>query len=37
MSRMTILTEQELRAIVTLDLVCRLLVEKTFRALATLP
>ncbi|MBZ9891702.1 ectoine utilization protein EutC [Mesorhizobium sp. BR1-1-3] len=37
MSRMTILTEQELRAIVTLDLDAVACVENAFRALATLP
>ncbi|MEI9413350.1 ectoine utilization protein EutC [Mesorhizobium sp. Cs1321R2N1] len=37
MSRMTILTEAELRAIVTLDLDAVACVENAFRALATLP
>lgn len=37
MSRMTILTEKELRAIVTLDLDAVACVENAFRALATLP
>ncbi|WP_214471211.1 ectoine utilization protein EutC [Mesorhizobium sp. dw_380] len=37
MSRMTILTERELRAMVTLDLDAVACVENAFRALATLP
>ncbi|RUU46609.1 ornithine cyclodeaminase family protein, partial [Mesorhizobium sp. M2C.T.Ca.TU.002.02.1.1] len=37
MSRMTILTEAELRKIVTLDLEAVACVENAFRALATLP
>ncbi|TGW04687.1 ornithine cyclodeaminase family protein, partial [Mesorhizobium sp. M2D.F.Ca.ET.145.01.1.1] len=37
MSRMTILTEAELRTIVTLDLDAVACVENAFRALATLP
>ncbi|TIT75491.1 MAG: ornithine cyclodeaminase family protein, partial [Mesorhizobium sp.] len=37
MSRMTILTEAELRKIVTLDLDAVACVENAFRALATLP
>jgi ornithine cyclodeaminase len=37
MSRMTILTEAELRKIVTLDLAAVACIENSFRALATLP